>query len=104
MTIKPDSDFLDYAKSSKPLVVKFFSLWDGSSRSFEELFLSVSEEMSTKAVFMQSNINSNPDLAASFKVSKVPAVLVFKSGNLIAKFINFPSKRAFKEELESVLK
>lgn len=103
MTILGDATFDEYAKSSTPLVIKFFSLWDGASRSFEDMFFAISDEFSSKAVFMQSNINSNPDLAQKVGASKVPTVFVFKNGIPIAKFSNFPSKRAFKEELLAVL-
>jgi thioredoxin-like negative regulator of GroEL len=103
-TILDDKNFDDCLKSQKPFVVKFFSLWDSSSRSIEDIFKEIADEFSGKAKFMQSNMNSNPELAEKCHITKVPTIAVFSSGKVVMRITSFPSKRALKEQMENVFR
>ena len=102
--ITDDKEFNTYLKSTTPLVVKFFSLWDGASRNLEDSFREIAKDFGGRARFMQSNINSNPEIAQEFQISKIPTIAVFHSGKLIMRITSFPSKRAVKEQLENILR
>ncbi len=103
MAVLDDREFERMMKDSVPLVVKFFSMWDSRSRALEEGYQALSDELSKKARFMQSNINVNPDLAEKMLVTKIPTVIVFKNGEMIAKIASIASKRALKEQIENVI-
>jgi len=84
-------------------VVKFISLWDSSSRNFEDSFRELSDEFREKARFISSDLHSNPVLAQKQGITKIPSIVIYVNGKQAAKMGNV-TKRFLKEQIQYFLK
>jgi thioredoxin-like negative regulator of GroEL len=86
-----------------PVVIKFHTLWDASCRSFSAIFEELSKEYAGSIKFCESNIDGNSDIAEQLSIAKVPSIVIFCWGKEIKRMV-YPSRMAFKAELDSALK
>jgi thioredoxin 1 len=47
------------------------------------------------------NVDSNPELAAHYDISSIPALLVFKGGKLVARHLGVTPEAVLRAELQS---
>jgi len=80
-------------------VVKFFSLWDSSSRIIEEPFKQLSDDFRGRAKFIASDINANQTLAQKQAITKVPTVIIYINGRQTARITDI-SKRTLREKID----
>lgn len=98
------SDFdKEVINCSIPAIIKFFTLWDSSCRSFSLVFDELSKEYSGKIKFCESNTDGNSDLSEQLNVASVPTIVIFCGGKELKRML-YPSKTTLKLELDSALR
>lgn len=85
-------------------VVKFGSLWDAACRALEQPFKALSEEFAGRALFIESDVNGNPELAASYGVRAIPTVLIVADGKVVSRVTGSVSKSYLREKIKKALK
>ena len=102
MAVMDDRNF-DIDIKNGVSVVKFFSLWNSSSRTLEQPFKELSEEFRGKVKFLASEINSNPILSEKQVITKVPTIIIYVNGRQAARMSDV-SKRLLREKIEYFVK
>ena len=86
-------------KSDKPVLVDFWAPWCGPCRMLAPVLAEVAAEKGDKIKVGKVNVDEEPDLAAQYGISGIPAVLLFKDGKVAATSVGFKPK----PELESFI-
>ena len=79
-------------KSDKPVLVDFWAPWCGPCRMLAPVLAEVAVEKGDKIKVGKVNVDEEPDLAAQYGISGIPAMLLFKNGKVAATSVGFKPK------------
>ena len=79
-------------KSDKPVLVDFWAPWCGPCRMLAPVLAEVAAEKGDKIKVGKVNVDENPELAAQYGISGIPAILLFKDGKVVATSVGFKPK------------
>lgn len=81
-------------ESDKPVLVDFFATWCGPCKRLAPTIDEISNEMSGKADVYKLDIDEAQDIAAKYRVSSVPTLILFKDGQPLKKTVGAQPKAA----------
>jgi len=61
--------------------------------------MSNEKEFKDKIAFAKIDVDENPEIAVQFDIDRIPVILIFKSGKLVAKLIGFQDKETLKNKI-----
>lgn len=79
-------------QSDLPVMLKFTAEWCGPCVSLQPLLEQIAEEVSSKAKILKLDIDDSPEIASRYKVKSIPAMLVFKGGQVVSTQIGRTTK------------
>ena len=79
-------------KSDKPVLVDFWAPWCGPCRMLAPILAEVAAEKGDKIKVGKVNVDENPELAAQYGISGIPALLLFKNGQIAGSSVGFKPK------------
>ena len=79
-------------KSDKPVLVDFWAPWCGPCRMLAPVLAEVAAEKGDKIKVGKVNVDENPELAAQYGITGIPAVLLFKNGQVAGTSVGFKPK------------
>ena len=97
--VNADSFEKEVLQSEKPVLVDFWATWCGPCKMLApvlEEFAQAHPEVTVAKV----DVDQNPELAMGYRISAIPAVMLFKGGKVVNQTVGFTSN----EGLEKMLK
>ena len=84
-TLHPSTaDFdAEVLQQGTPVLVDFYAPWCGPCRSFKPKLEALAETLGGRAKVAFVNIDDHPELAERFGILSIPALRLFKNGNLL---------------------
>ena len=86
-------------KSDKPVLVDFWAPWCGPCRMLAPILAEIAEEKGDTVKVGKVNVDEEPELAAQYGITGIPAILLFKNGQVAATSVGFKPK----SELEAFI-
>ena len=80
-----DSDFTaDVLQSDKPVLVDFWAEWCGPCKAIGPALEEIAGEKKDSLSIVKLNIDENPLTPQKYNVRGIPALLIFKDGEVVA--------------------
>jgi thioredoxin 1 len=74
----------DVRQSDIPVVVDFWAPWCGPCKAISGSLEQIAAEMSGKVKIIKVDIDQNPNIAAQLGIRGIPALFLFKDGQIVA--------------------
>ncbi len=93
----------DVLQSKKPVLLDFWAEWCAPCKMIEPLLDELADEYADRIKVAKLNIDENPNTPPKFGVRGIPALMLFKAGEVHAQTLGAMSKQKLSEFLESNL-
>ena len=93
-----DSDFeAEVLKSSLPVLVDFWADWCGPCRQLGPSVDALAAEKGAQIKVVKMNVDESPEAPSRYGVRSIPALMIFKNGQIVAQTVGaLPKSELFK--------
>ena len=99
IVITKDNFETEVLKSNVPVIVDFWASWCGPCRMLAPVIAELAEELDGKVKVGKVNVDEEQNLALDFSIASIPAVLLFKDGQVAKNSIGYRTKEQLKATL-----
>ena len=99
-TVSFQADVLD---SARPVLVDFWAEWCGPCRMVSPILDEISVEYADKISIVKVNVDNEPGLAEKYGITGIPALQVFKAGELVKSMVGAKPKAVLVNDLAEFL-
>ena len=99
-----DATFADEVlNSSDTIMVDFWAEWCGPCRAVSPILDAIASEHSDKIKIVKLNVDDNPQMAMKYQITSIPAMKVFRGGEVVKTVIGAKPKPALEADLAEFL-
>ncbi|MEI7481550.1 MAG: thioredoxin [Elusimicrobiota bacterium] len=91
-------------KSAIPALVDFWAPWCGPCKMIASTIEELAKEYEGKVKVCKLNTDENPDSSATYRISAIPTILLFKGGKLVQELVGLQPKDELKRHLDELVK
>ena len=88
---------------NKPVLVDFFATWCGPCKAQGPIVEAVVKELGDQAVVGMIDVDENPESAQNYQVMGIPALKIFRNGEVVEEFTGLQQKETLVEALNKHL-
>lgn len=74
--------FTELIHGNKPVLVDFYADWCGPCRMMKPILEEVKKKIGNGATIIKIDVDKNPATAEKYGISGIPALLIFKNGEI----------------------
>jgi thioredoxin 1 len=89
--------------SEKPIMVDFWAEWCGPCRAVSPILDQIASEHSDKIDIVKLDVDANPETAMKYQITSIPAMKVFRGGEVVKTIIGAKPKPALEADLAEFL-
>jgi thioredoxin 1 len=89
--------------SGKTVLVDFWAEWCGPCRAVGPILEQIADENGDKIEVVKLNVDDNPQTAAKYHITSIPAMKVYQGGEVVKSVIGAKPKPALESELAAFL-
>lgn len=89
-------------QADKPVLVDFWAEWCGPCRSLTPIVEAVADQYSDDLKVVKVNVDNDQELAGQYNVRGIPALLLFKDGDVQERHVGALSKSELEDFIEKV--
>lgn len=99
-----DANFEELVLNSKDtIMVDFWAEWCGPCRAVSPILDQIASEHADKIKIVKLNVDDNPQMAMKYQITSIPAMKVFKGGEVVKTVIGAKPKPAIEADLAEFL-
>ena len=100
VNVSDDQFDAEVKNSDLPVVVDFWAEWCGPCKMIGPALEELSDELGDKVKIVKVNVDENPNSPAQLGVRGIPALFVFKDGEVVANMAGAKPKAALQSWIE----
>ena len=93
----------DVLNSEKTILVDFWAEWCGPCRAVGPILDQIASEHADKIEIVKLNVDENPQTAAKYQITSIPAMKVYQGGEVVKTVIGAKPKPALEADLAAYL-
>jgi thioredoxin 1 len=97
------NSFIEHIQGEKPVLIDFFATWCGPCQAMPPILKDVKSHFGNSITILKVDVDKNPELAQHYQIRGVPALMIFKKGQVLWKQSGVMQAAALIETLKSMV-